>query len=158
MQRHALLQLRRRKSCICLQARQHRVDIQSWHGTHGLVVLVVTTFSYTYSRIDMGPAGFEPATSSARGWHPAKLDNGPRIARCLDAIRIICLLITRLTVLGCLAFRSLKKPCYQIFSTTARLSFAFCILVWINTYYTNHTLAFQEPVQIKVEKYAAQCR
>ncbi len=25
----------------------------------------------------MGPAGFEPATSSARGWHPAKLDNGP---------------------------------------------------------------------------------
>jgi hypothetical protein len=34
-----------------------------------------------------------------------------------------------LTVLGCLAFRSLKKPCYQIFSTTARLSFAFRILV-----------------------------
>jgi hypothetical protein len=26
----------------------------------------------------MGPAGFEPATSSARGWHPAKLDNGPK--------------------------------------------------------------------------------
>ena len=26
----------------------------------------------------MGPAGFEPATSSARGWHPAKLDNGPQ--------------------------------------------------------------------------------
>ena len=25
----------------------------------------------------MGPAGFEPATSSARGWHPTKLDNGP---------------------------------------------------------------------------------
>ena len=26
----------------------------------------------------MGPAGFEPATSSARGWHPTKLDNGPK--------------------------------------------------------------------------------
>jgi hypothetical protein len=36
------------------------------------------------SKNTMGPAGFEPATSSARGWHPAKLDNGPRIARCLD--------------------------------------------------------------------------
>ena len=93
MQLNALLQLRRRKSCICLQARHRRVDIQSWHGIHGLVLLIVTTFSYTYSRMDMGPAGFEPATSSARGWHPAKLDNGPRIARCLDAIRIICLLI-----------------------------------------------------------------
>ena len=81
------------KKLYCLQARHCRVYIQSWHGTHGLVVLVVTTFFYTYSRIDMGPAGFEPATSSARGWHPAKLDNGPRIARCLDAIRIICLLI-----------------------------------------------------------------
>src|SRR5918997_3129238 len=92
MQRHALLQLRRRKSCICLQARHHRVDIQSWHGTHRLVVLVITTLSYTYSKIPVGPAGFEPATSSARGWHPAKLDNGPRIARTLDAIRIICLL------------------------------------------------------------------
>ena len=77
MQLNALLQLRRRKSCICLQARHRRVDIQSWHGIHGLVLLIVTTFSYTYSRMDMGPAGFEPATSSARGWHPAKLDNGP---------------------------------------------------------------------------------
>ena len=26
---------------------------------------------------EMGSAGFEPATSSARGWHPAKLDNDP---------------------------------------------------------------------------------
>ncbi len=25
----------------------------------------------------VGPVGFEPTTSSARGWHPAKLDNGP---------------------------------------------------------------------------------
>ncbi len=29
----------------------------------------------------MGPAGFEPATSSARGWHPTKLDNGPTTGR-----------------------------------------------------------------------------
>ena len=29
----------------------------------------------------MGPAGFEPATSSARGWHPTKLDNGPALGR-----------------------------------------------------------------------------
>jgi hypothetical protein len=26
----------------------------------------------------MGPAGFEPAISSARGWHHTKLDNDPR--------------------------------------------------------------------------------
>jgi hypothetical protein len=26
----------------------------------------------------MGPAGFEPAISSARGWHHTKLDNGPK--------------------------------------------------------------------------------
>jgi hypothetical protein len=26
---------------------------------------------------DMGPAGFEPANSSARGWHHTNLDNGP---------------------------------------------------------------------------------
>ncbi len=57
------------------------------------LVLIGITFPYTYPTMAMGPAGFEPATSSARGWHPAKLDNGPRIARCLDAIRIICLLI-----------------------------------------------------------------
>ena len=25
----------------------------------------------------MGPAGFEPATSSAQGWHHTKLDNDP---------------------------------------------------------------------------------
>jgi hypothetical protein len=35
---------------------------------------------YFNARISMGPAGFEPATSSARGWHPSKLDNGPRVA------------------------------------------------------------------------------
>ena len=40
----------------------------------------------------MGPAGFEPATSSARGWHPAKLDNGPRNSGDVDADRIICLI------------------------------------------------------------------
>ena len=28
---------------------------------------------------DMGLAGFEPATSSARGWHHTKLDNNPNI-------------------------------------------------------------------------------
>ena len=44
------------------------------------------------SKIPVGPAGFEPATSSARGWHPAKLDNGPRIARALEVCRIISLL------------------------------------------------------------------
>ena len=49
-------------------------------------------FFISTSKIPVGPAGFEPATSSARGWHPAKLDNGPRIARTLDVIRIICLL------------------------------------------------------------------
>jgi hypothetical protein len=27
----------------------------------------------------MGLAGFEPATSSARGWHHTKLDNNPNI-------------------------------------------------------------------------------
>ena len=25
----------------------------------------------------MGPAGFEPTTSSAQGWHPTMLDNDP---------------------------------------------------------------------------------
>ncbi len=28
---------------------------------------------------EMGSAGFEPATSSARGWHHTKLDNDPKI-------------------------------------------------------------------------------
>ncbi len=64
------------------------------------VMPIRMTFSYTHTTIAMGPAGFEPATSSARGWHPAKLDNGPRIARCLDAIRIICLLIYQIDCLG----------------------------------------------------------
>ncbi len=42
------------------------------------LVLLGITFPYTYPTMAMGPAGFEPATSSARGWHPAKLDNGPK--------------------------------------------------------------------------------
>jgi hypothetical protein len=50
-------------------------------------------FPYFHAGISMGPAGFEPATSSARGWHPSKLDNGPKEAGSLDSIRIICLLI-----------------------------------------------------------------
>ena len=29
----------------------------------------------------MGPAGFEPAISSARGWHHTKLDNGPPLEK-----------------------------------------------------------------------------
>jgi hypothetical protein len=29
------------------------------------------------SILNMGPAGFEPTTSSAQGWHPTMLDNGP---------------------------------------------------------------------------------
>lgn len=73
----------------------------------------------------MGPAGFEPATSSARGWHPAKLDNGPRIARCLDAIRIICLLICWLTVVGPLPLQA-EKPVSRIFSNTGSLLCSAC--------------------------------
>jgi hypothetical protein len=57
----------------------------------------------------MGPAGFEPATSSARGWHPAKLDNGPRLAGCLDAIRIICLLIHLVDNFAVLNFIELEE-------------------------------------------------
>ena len=60
-------------------------------GSYRCVITTRIFFLFT-SKIPVGPAGFEPATSSARGWHPAKLDNGPRIARTLDAIRIICLL------------------------------------------------------------------
>ena len=74
------------------------------------LVLVRITFSYIYSTMAMGPAGFEPATSSARGWHPAKLDNGPRIARCLDAIRIICLLICEFDILGLFGSLEFEKP------------------------------------------------
>jgi hypothetical protein len=62
------------------------------------------------SKNTMGPAGFEPATSSARGWHPAKLDNGPRIARCLDTIRIICLLICEFDILGLFGSLEFEKP------------------------------------------------
>lgn len=29
----------------------------------------------------MGPAGFEPTTSSAQGWHPTKLDYDPLLIR-----------------------------------------------------------------------------
>ncbi len=29
----------------------------------------------------MGPAGFEPTTSSAQGWHPTKLDYDPFLMR-----------------------------------------------------------------------------
>ena len=29
----------------------------------------------------MGPAGFEPTTSSAQGWHPTKLDYDPFLKR-----------------------------------------------------------------------------
>jgi hypothetical protein len=42
----------------------------------------------------------------------------------------------------CSALQSLKKPCHQIFSTTTSLSFAFCILMWINAFYTNQYSSF----------------
>jgi hypothetical protein len=35
----------------------------------------------------VGPAGFEPAASSARGWHPTKLDNGPsQLKYCVEEV------------------------------------------------------------------------
>jgi hypothetical protein len=36
--------------------------------------------SFYYCLI-MGPAGFEPTTSSAQGWHPTKLDYDPFVKR-----------------------------------------------------------------------------
>ena len=35
-------------------------------------------FSFCFDNLlIMGPAGFEPTTSSAQGWHPTKLDYDP---------------------------------------------------------------------------------
>lgn len=46
-----------------------------------LVVLVIEFFRLFFriwTENSLGPAGFEPAISSARGWHHTKLDNGPK--------------------------------------------------------------------------------
>ena len=46
-----------------------------------LVVVEVEEYNFFLFVFDnlliMGPAGFEPTTSSAQGWHPTKLDYDP---------------------------------------------------------------------------------
>jgi hypothetical protein len=46
-----------------------------------LVVVEVEEYKFFIFIFDylliMGPAGFEPTTSSAQGWHPTKLDYDP---------------------------------------------------------------------------------
>ncbi len=116
------------------------------------LVLIRIIFSYTYPTIAMGPAGFEPATSSARGWHHTKLDNGPRIARCLDAIRIICLLMCWIDCLGtALHFRELEKAASpKFFLLSLVYPFHFAALCVINICFPNQHLSLSKSVQIMV--------
>ena len=43
-----------------------------------LVIEFFRLFFRIWTENSLGPAGFEPAISSARGWHHTKLDNGPK--------------------------------------------------------------------------------
>ena len=56
-------------------------------------------FSFYYSLI-MGPAGFEPTTSSAQGWHPTKLDYDPFVKRnFLSNFNLVSIIIIRIIII-----------------------------------------------------------
>jgi hypothetical protein len=50
--------------------------VSHWPPANYLIAPADEPATHNLPRV-MGPAGFEPATSSARGWHPTMLDNGP---------------------------------------------------------------------------------
>ena len=50
------------------------VEEEEYNRLIFLLQAVYFCFKYVYK---VGPAGFEPTTSSAQGWHPTMLDNDP---------------------------------------------------------------------------------
>ena len=56
---------------------------------HSVMLVPIDVGASSGFNSEMGSAGFEPATSSARGWHHTKLDYDPIIKMMLFYIRII---------------------------------------------------------------------